>query len=113
MRFGHFDKELTKQYRKEGKFVSRDSMVLVRKDGSLRIELHGDDASNLRFACFTRDRWKCVGGSMGENHCHGHLEMSHDPAMSKSEGSDVLSQVFTRCWRHHVLFDKKGQPAHF
>jgi hypothetical protein len=39
--------------------------------------------------------------------------MSHFPAMSKSEGSDILEQVFTRCWRHHVLLDGHGQPMHF
>lgn len=112
MRFGHWDKELTKQYRKEGRFEDRNSKVLVRRDGTLRIVLAGIDKSRLRSACLARDGYDCV--DRGDGHkCHGPLQMSHWPPMSKSEGSDVLNQVFTRCWRAHILLDGHGKPVHF
>lgn len=111
-RFGHEDKQLTTEYRKSGRFQCRRSRVLVRWDGSHRLLLSGVDKSNLRTACFERDGFRCVDAGDGHT-CQGPLEMSHDPAMSKSEGSDVLEQVFCRCWRHHVLLDGHGQPMHF
>jgi hypothetical protein len=111
-RFGKEDRELTRQYLKEKRFLDRKSKVLVRLDGTLRIVLSGVDKSNLRLQCFERDGYKCVDAGDGHT-CYGPLEMSHDPAMSKSAGSDVLEQVFARCWRAHVIFDKKNCPAHF
>ena len=112
MRFGHLDSDATKDRRRNGEFLSKDSKVLRRMDGSTRIELRGIDASHLRMACFERDSHRCV--DRGDGHeCHGPLQMSHWPPMSKSEGSDVLEQVFTRCWRHHILLDFHGQPAHY
>ena len=111
-RFGKFDAGATKDARADGRFKDKRSKILVRFDGSYRIELRGSDASRLREECFNRDRGRCV--DAGDGHaCHGPLQMSHDPAMSKSAGSDVLEQVFVRCWRHHVLLDFHGQPAHF
>lgn len=111
-RFGHEDKQLTIEYRKSGRFQSRGSKVLVRWDGSLRIVLQGIDKTNLRLECFTRDNYTCVDRNDGHT-CHGPLQMSHDPAMGKSGGSDVLEQVFCRCWRAHVKLDHKNCPAHF
>ena len=115
--FGHLDSEATKDARRNGRFLCRDSRVLRRMDGSERIELRWVDKSNLRAACFERDGQKCVDRHKDaideKSRCSGPLQMSHWPPMSKSEGSDVLEQVFTRCWRHHVLLDGHGQPMHF
>src|SRR5579864_5789825 len=111
-RFGHLDREATKDAYRNGVFKSRDSKVLRRMDGSARIELRGMDVSLLRSACFERDRHQCV--DRGDGHaCHGPLQMSHWPPMSKSEGSDVLEQVFTRCWFHHMKLDYHGCDPHF
>lgn len=111
-RFGSEDAEFTKQYRRNKQFLDPESKVLVRLDGTYRIVLAGRDKSNLRAACFERDHYRCV--DAGDGHiCYGPLQMSHFPAMSKSEGSDILEQVFTRCWRHHILLDGHGQDLHF
>jgi hypothetical protein len=110
-RFGHLDSEATKDAKRNGRFKDRRSVVLRRIDGTFRIVLFGQDKSNLRNACLERDRYLCVDRSKGP--CDGPLQMSHWPPMSKSEGSDVLEQVFTRCWRHHVLLDGHGQQMHF
>lgn len=111
-RFGSEDVELTRQYRKEKRFLDRRSKVLIRLDGTQRFVFAGVDKTNLRNQCFERDAHQCVDAGNGHT-CYGPLQMSHFPAMSKSEGSDVLEQVFTRCWRHHVLLDGHGQDLHF
>ena len=103
---GHYDPEITKEYRKSGRFLDRGSKVYVRKDGSLRIRLAGRDKSNLRLACFEKDGWQCV--EEGNSPCKGNLEMSHEPAISDPEGSDEISKVFTRCHFHHTEFDHHG-----
>lgn len=108
MRFARLDKELTRQ----AHFLDRRSKVGLRFDGSMRIVLKGRDKEILRAACFERDNYACV--DRGDGHiCYGPLQMSHWPPLSKSEGSDVLSGVATRCWRAHVLLDGHKQPMHF
>jgi hypothetical protein len=113
-RFGQKDGAATREAYEDGRFLDakKRSQVLRRMDGSSRIELRGIDATNLRLACFERDHYRCVDEGNGHE-CHGPLQMSHNPPMSKSEGSDVLDQVQTRCWRHHILLDGHGQPMHF
>lgn len=104
--FGHEDKERAAEYRKSGRFVDRRSKVFIRKDGTERIVLQGTDKIRLREKCLARDGWKCVDAGKDGVMCHWKLDMSHDPAMSKSEGSDVLEQVRTRCRWHHNIFDR-------
>lgn len=113
MRFGHEDPELAAQFRVAGRFKDPGSRVLVRKDGSLRLELAGCDMSELREMRFSMDRFTCVdGGGIGWG-CKGRLELSHDPARSKSEGSDEIDKVFTRCQFHHRKLDFHGKDGHF
>jgi hypothetical protein len=110
-RFGHLDQTLTKEARKSGRFLDKRSMVLRRMDGSYRIVLFGMDKVRLRVDCFLRDSDQCV--DRRKSPCHGWLELSHDPPMSKSEGSDVLEQVFCRCVKHHRELDLHGEDGHF
>ena len=107
MRFARFSEELTKA----AHFHDRRSMIGLRFDGTERVVLKGRDKESLREACFERDMNMCVDREMSP--CFGWLEMSHFPAMSKSEGSDVLEKVFCRCWRHHILLDGHKQPMHY
>ena len=98
---GHYDPELTAEYRKSGRFEDRGSRAYIRKEGSLRLVLAGRDKSNLREQCFERDGFRCV----DRPDCAGRLEMSHTPPMSDPEGSDEIDKVRTRCKRHHAEYD--------
>jgi hypothetical protein len=109
-RFGHLDQALTNEARKSGRFLDKRSGMLRRMDGSYRIVLFGKDKTLLRLACFARDQG-CV--DRQKSPCDGWLELSHDPPMSKSEGSDVLEQVFCRCVKHHRELDLHGEDGHF
>ena len=112
-RFGHENLELAAQYRAEGRFKDPNSRVLVRKDGSLRFELAGRDMSALHDLRFALDNWTCVDGQGIGWGCKGRLELSHWPPRSKSEASDEIDKVFTRCQKHHRLKDGHGQDLHF
>ncbi len=108
MRFARFSSELTEA----ASFKDSRSMIGLRFDGTERIVLKGEDKRDLHAACMERDGYMCVDRGNGTV-CSGPLHMSHWPAMSKSEGSDILSQVSTRCWVHHVRLDFHNSPAHF
>jgi len=110
LRFGSLDRTATAEARGDGRFTDRRSVMLRRMDGSYRIVLFGEDKKRLRHRVFERDKG-CV--DRAKSDCHGPLQMSHFPPMSKSEGSDEIDKVSVRCWKHHILLDGHGQPMHF
>lgn len=92
-------------------FQDPRSRVGLRTDGTERVELFGRDITALRARVFKRDKFTCRdGGGIG---CAGPLELSHRPPMSNAYGSDVESQCFCACQKHHREYDQHGEPGHF
>ena len=108
MRFAKYSDALTK----EARFKDKRSKIGIRWDGTERVVLKGKDMTDLRERVFERDKWTCVDSEYGDR-CKGPLELSHWPPKSKSEGSDVDSQVSCRCQKHHRLLDGHGCDLHF
>lgn len=107
MRFAIRNERLTQ----ERHFQDSRSCVGLRIDGSERVELQGKDMTALRQRVFIRDGYLCRdGGGIG---CDGPLELSHRPAMGTSGGSDVESQCFTACQKHHREYDLHGEKGFF
>lgn len=106
MRFARYSKADTKA----AGFKDRRSKIGIRADGTFRYDLAGVDKSALRDRVFHRDFYTCVDAKVTKNRvddrqCSGPLEMSHEPAMSKSEGSDEEKSCFCRCRFHHRKLD--------
>lgn len=116
MRFAKYSPSHTKA----AKFRDRRSRVGVRPDGSLRYDLEGRDKTALRDAVFERDHWTCAEQNPRSEwfmhygtKCAGKLDLSHEPPMSTSAGSDEESTTVVRCRRHHRSRDGHGEDLHF
>lgn len=79
--------------------------ITVGKLGILR--LTGDDLTALRMSCFTRDKFRCTDcgrrvAPLAPEWADSRAHMAHIDGRGKG-GSDVLSNVTTKCGRCHLV----------
>jgi hypothetical protein len=98
-------KRLTAEARASGRFKNPRSKIGIRPDGSELVKLFGEDWDKLRVEVFERDGWKCVDCNKKAWEVYK-LDPSHNIPRGHG-GSDVLSNVHTRCRDCHNRKDER------